>query len=123
MYNDKNRQIGGYIRRDPFAGQLSGRSRPTFSQLEGGADPPAQEGGGRLCDGSLPGRNTAEDMNSCGEADRGWGLESHPLAMVFSPLQEFHELYSPEKALERGTMFSELDLPFEGYKGSKGGCC
>lgn len=123
MYNDKNRQIGGYIRRDSFAGQLSGRSRPTFSQLEGVSDRPEQEDDRRLCDGTLNHGNTAEDMSGCGRNDGGWGLKSHPLAMVFSPLQEFHELYSPEKALERGTIFSELDLPFDGNKGSKGGCC
>ena len=52
----------------------------------------------------------------------GWGLIDHPLAMVYSPLQEFRQLYEPEIALERGTLFAELDFPFEGGKGQKGGC-
>ena len=35
------------------------------------------------------------------------------LAMVYSPMQCFRMLYSPEKALMRGTMFEELDKPLE----------
>ena len=37
-----------------------------------------------------------------------------PLAMAYVPLQQFGEMYSPAVALERGTLFPELDLPFEG---------
>ena len=79
--------------------------------------------GNRLCDGSLPENNAQGQTDSCIDGDMGWGLRAHPLAMVYSPLQEFHELYEPDMALERGTLFSELDLPFEGGKGKKGGCC
>ncbi len=43
----------------------------------------------------------------------GWGLADHPLAMVYAPCQGFHALYDPETALQRGTLFSELDLPLE----------
>lgn len=54
-----------------------------------------------------------------------WGLKDHPLAMVYSPLQSFSNLYDEETALCRGTLFSELDLPFEGHKcgGGKDRCC
>lgn len=53
-----------------------------------------------------------------------WGLKDHPLAMVYSPLQCFSDLYDEEMALSRGTLFSELDLPFEGRKcGEKDRCC
>ena len=52
----------------------------------------------------------------------GWGLKDHPLAMVYSPLQSFAGLYDEEKALSRGTLFTELDLPFEGYKCRKERC-
>ena len=34
------------------------------------------------------------------------------LAMVYSPCQAFADLYEPEAALERGTIFRELDKPF-----------
>ena len=94
--------------------------------------------GRRLCDGTLV-EDGAEDAphnrmmprnenaggschGGCGEYEGGWGLESYPLAMVYSPLQQFRELYEPDVALMRGTMFSELDLPFEGGKMNKGGC-
>lgn len=50
----------------------------------------------------------------------GWGLYNHPLAMVYSPCQSWHEVYAPDVALARGTMFSELDLPFEPSKCRKG---
>ncbi len=51
----------------------------------------------------------------------GWGLSSHPLAMVYSPCQAWRDAYAPDVALCRGTLFSELDLPFEG-KMAKRGC-
>ena len=38
------------------------------------------------------------------------------LAMMYVPYQRFDNLYEPEKALERGTLFAELDLPFYGGK-------
>lgn len=50
----------------------------------------------------------------------GWGLHNYPLAMVYSPCQSWHEVYAPDVALARGTMFSELDLPFEPSKCRKG---
>ena len=55
-------------------------------------------------------------MGKCG----GWGLEEHPLAMVYSPCQAWRDVYAPEVALGRGTLFSELDLPFEGGKIKRG---
>lgn len=38
------------------------------------------------------------------------------LAMMYVPYQRFERLYDEEKALERGTLFEELDLPFYGGK-------
>ena len=38
------------------------------------------------------------------------------LAMMYVPYQRFENLYDPEKALEQGTLFAELDLPFYGSK-------
>ena len=37
-----------------------------------------------------------------------------PLAAVYAPVQLFRELYDHEKALSCGTLFRELDKPFEG---------
>ena len=56
---------------------------------------------------------------------QSWGLKNYPLAMVYSPIQDFDNLFDTEQALDRGTLFSELDLPFRGesvYKSGKGGC-
>ncbi len=40
------------------------------------------------------------------------GCDMYPsLAMVYSPVQCFRKLYSPEEALSRGTLFEELDKP------------
>ncbi len=36
------------------------------------------------------------------------------LAMGYVPNQVWKELYEPAEALERGTIFRQLDLPFEG---------
>ena len=51
-----------------------------------------------------------------------WGLSGYPLASVYAPLQSFSELYDLKTALNRGTLFSELDLPFV-CGGMKGGNC
>lgn len=41
-------------------------------------------------------------------------LGSLPLAMAYVPMQQWKNVYSPQEGLSRGTIFSELDLPFEG---------
>lgn len=42
------------------------------------------------------------------------------LAMMYVPYQRFEKLYDGEKALSRGTLFEELDLPFYGGKRGNG---
>ena len=46
----------------------------------------------------------------------GWGLYEYPLAMVYAPYQTFRNVYKCHEALSKGTLFSELYLPFEGCK-------
>ncbi len=46
----------------------------------------------------------------------GWGLYEYPLAMVYAPYQTFRNIYKNHEALMKGTLFSELYLPFEGCK-------
>ncbi len=41
-------------------------------------------------------------------------LGALPLAMAYVPIQKWKTTYSPEKALQAGTVFPELDLPFRG---------
>ena len=57
------------------------------------------------------------------DGGHSWGLVDYPLAMVYSPLQEFCELYELDEALKCGTLFKQLDLPFMGESVAKGGCC
>ena len=62
------------------------------------------------------------DNHGCGSAamNTRWGLRDHPLAMVYSPIQEWRDLYDLETGFCRGTIFTELDLPFVGCKGCGG---
>ncbi len=41
-------------------------------------------------------------------------LEACSLAMVYSPIQEWRNLYPINEALRKGTLFAELDKPFRG---------
>lgn len=41
-------------------------------------------------------------------------LDQLPLAMAYVPMQKFGETYDGLRALERGTIFPDLDLPFCG---------
>lgn len=69
---------------------------------------------------TLVDRMTAQELSEEAEGDYGcgenssstWGLRGYPLAQVYSPLQNFTEIYDCENALTRGTIFAQLDLPF-----------
>ena len=41
-------------------------------------------------------------------------LGSLPIAMTYTPMQQWKTTYTLEGGLQRGTIFPELDLPFEG---------
>ena len=48
------------------------------------------------------------------------------LAMVYSPLQGWQNLLTPQDGLVHGSIFAELIKPFEGTsigRGTEGGCC
>ena len=55
-----------------------------------------------------------EGMPGYEDTHRSWGLDGYPLAMVYSPIQKWRNIYDCETALVRGTIFEELDLPFLG---------
>lgn len=133
MYSDKNPLYSLRSERDIPPRVPVGRSCPTFAKsVNDDQNLPRidERQSNRLCDGSLPKSDLDLGMNGCGNSNHGgcgnresgWGIKSYPLAMVYSPLQEFRELYDMDIALERGTIFAELDLPFEGRNGEKGGC-
>ena len=39
------------------------------------------------------------------------------LAMAYVPFQQWGQTYEPERALDAGTLFPDLDKPFYGRKG------
>ena len=42
-------------------------------------------------------------------------LHDKPLGYAYVPIQRWRMLYTPERGLERGTLFEELDKPMEVY--------
>lgn len=52
-----------------------------------------------------------------------YGVTDRPLAIVYSPIQEWRMLYDREFGLSRGTIFEELDLPLTVKQNDEGGCC
>lgn len=99
MYNEKNMPFGMEFNTPALPSE--GPEEPRIPRLN-------EQIGGRRCDGTMPDEEASHT--------HGWGLSNYPLAMVYSPYQHFKDLYSIDKGLERGTIFAELDLPFEGYK-------
>ena len=94
---------------------------PRLEQLLQGS---GESGCGCSCDG---GHHHGDDHHhgacdvcygheGCGEGS--WGLCDYPLAMAYAPCQIFRALYDPATALNRGTLFTELDLPFGSTEGA-----
>ena len=92
-----------------------------LSRILGGSDTPLSQRDS-VNRGDLPLRNE-NGMGGCGMGGDTWGLENHPLASVYAPLQIFRNLYDRDTALMKGTIFTELDLPFMGKTIMKGGNC
>lgn len=60
-----------------------------------------------------------DDMTGAGSPQEppcmaGRDFRDWPLAMAYVPMQPWEEIYDPEKALQVGTIFPSLDLPFLG---------
>ena len=62
---------------------------------------------GNMCD--VPSNNMA-----CEKHLGNVALDDLPLAMSYVPFQKWTKTYALDKALQRGTLFPELDLPFKG---------
>ena len=68
-----------------------------------------------------PGNCSYRDMEKMMQKD-GCGykktryLEDMPLAMAYVPFQVWRDLYQPDEALQAGTIFKELNLPFYGRR-------
>jgi hypothetical protein len=81
--------------------------------------------------GCAPERNYAanrrtSDKCGCSYTPRSYANTeemNYKLGMVYSPYQNWQNLYPCDKGFTEGTIFMELNKPFEGYKNGKGGCC
>ena len=78
---------------------------------------PEMPGGGSGGSGNQGGTSGSGGENRPGTNASGFDamyLGSLPIAMAYTPMQQWKTTYSAEKGLSRGTIFPELDLPFEG---------
>ncbi len=48
--------------------------------------------------------------------DKEGTFDQFAVGMTYTPWQRWGEVYSAEKALERGTLFPVLDMPFAGRR-------
>lgn len=62
----------------------------------------------------------AETESSCTSCSRMSNMTAFPaetpIGMAYVPYQQWRKVYEPAVALERGTIFEELDKPFLGEK-------
>lgn len=62
--------------------------------------------------------SAVQRMDGCPDT-RDFFSSDIPLAMSYVKWQEWQDIYEPCKALERGTLYQELDKPFTGKGGRK----
>lgn len=56
---------------------------------------------------------------SCRTEKEVKNIDALPLAMAYVPWQTWGNIYKAEDALQQGTIFEELDLPFTGRRCAK----
>ena len=116
MYSDNNRRASVRRANDEFlrrmiGGELTGADLPVMN-VERPALPDYSQNGRTLCDGTVVGDH--ENTRGCGEGECPTCIHAPALAMVYSPKQCWQNMLDPQSALENGSMFAELILPFEG---------
>ena len=76
---------------------------------------PLSVGNTRTCRRGCPVCDRGESAERCDGCTSGKDpLYGYSLAMVYSPEQEFDDLYEPDEGLLHGTIFVRLDKPFFG---------
>ena len=88
-------------------------STAKFEELSGNRE---EKAAASSCSSEYETKAKSECSCSCslGIANDGI-LNGMSLASVYSPFQEFHQLYDPREGLCRGTVFCELNKPFCAY--------
>lgn len=105
--------------RDPYIGMpiiiggCCGGNNGTGGNRPGGDGNNNNNGGNTGGGGNMGGSGGNGNMPSAGGFDARL-LGSLPIAMAYTPMQQWKTTYSPEQALNAGTVFPELDLPFQG---------
>lgn len=77
------------------------------------------------CDGSVDNAVSGCKPSDCAKGECPTYLHAPSLAMVYSPRQCWRNLLDPQSALDHGTLFAELVLPFERASkrmGTEGNC-
>lgn len=98
-----------------YRGQRAGIGCPSCPGVYAGKDQKASQammhGGGGANNGSPNSGSVGANPMGCVSAG---SYRDFPLAMVFTPAQGYGNLYAPMEALENGTLFADLKLPFHG---------
>lgn len=84
----------------------------SYSRTCGGGDHGVRNGVGRAA--FVPAENgdtIRPSGDGCGAKDTVYGVKDRPVGSVYAPVQNFDGLYDLGKALSRGTIFADLDLP------------
>lgn len=129
MYFENEKQYSRRRSNDEFLRRMQGEE--FLSRLSAGSDiptvartdiPSTNERPRTSCNGTTF-RNNSKGEN-CGNNSMQCNMPS--LAMVYSPLQPWQNMLTPEEGLSRGSIFEELIKPFDGGRNwdcSMGGGC
>ena len=154
MYSENNRRASGMRANDEFlrrmlGGDLTGGELPTMTTERSGQLPMGRNadegyresarerdrarlsneengsmgGGYPSCDGSVE-NGVSGGKPMCGDGECPTCISAPSLAMVYAPRQCWRNLLDLQSALDQGTLFAELVLPFEGgsRKTGREGC-
>lgn len=113
MYSENNRRSASRRADDDFLRRMLGGELVGDARYEAGEH-------GNACQISPAIPHAESRLNCRGELRPSAGegacpthLHAPALAMVYSPMQCWRQLYDPKTALAHGTLFEELDLPLE----------
>ena len=108
MYSENEKQYSRRRSNDEFLRRIQGEE--FLSRLNGSNDIPT------IARTDIP-QTDERPMSNCRGENLGAGSSSvcsmPSLAMVYSPIQEWSDLLSPEEGLARGSIFVDLIKPLE----------
>ncbi len=106
MYSDNNRRAAARRSNDAFLRRMLGGELSEAGLTRANIEPPtAPEGNRPGCDGTVSGHGSAGCPTEIG---------APALSMVYAPRQCWRNVLEPRAGLQKGSIFAELILPFEG---------